>query len=304
MSSYKAGFVGLIGNPNAGKSTLMNYLINEKVSIVTSKPQTTRRRIIGIHNEKNAQIVFVDAPGLIKADKGLNAFLEKEAQEVIKESDALLAVLSIDDKDAEAVEKVLKLVTDSRKPWLGIITKADLTEKYHRVLIIKSLIEKNGGKAIQISSIKENKEDRGSLIEDIVNLLPDSAAPLYDSELYTTENVKDLAAEIVREKCFENLSHELPYQVAIQVRKFDEEAKPCPHIYIDVVVGKESHKPIVVGKKAVIIKKISQDSRVEIEKMMGSKIYLELNVVVKENWFEQKQLMKELGYIVDDKKWL
>ncbi|MGZ3692016.1 MAG: GTPase Era [Pseudobdellovibrio sp.] len=300
--AYRAGFIGLIGQPNAGKSTLMNYLIEQKVSIVTAKPQTTRRRILGIQNVDNAQMIFVDAPGLVKAEKGLNAFLEKEAQEVIKESDALLAVLSIDETAAESVEKVLTMVKNSKKPWMGIITKTDVQDKAHRILIVKAMVEELGAKCLQVSCLKDGEEGRQAILHELVNLLPEAAAPLYEDDLYTTENMRALVSEIVREKCFENLSHELPYQLAAQVRKFDENAKPCPHIYVDVIVGKESHKPIVVGQKAQVIKKISQDSRLEVEKMMGQKVFLELNVIVKENWFDQHQFMKELGYIVNDKR--
>lgn len=298
--SYRAGFIGLIGQPNAGKSTLMNYLIKEKVSIVTSKPQTTRRRILGILNEKNAQIILIDAPGLVKADSGLNSFLEKEATEVIKESDALLAVLSIDEKSADDIEKVIGLVKLSKKPWAAVVTKADIAEKEHRILITKAMIEEAGGKCVVISCLKEDKSTRIELVDMLVNLLPEASAPLYDRDLYTTENVRELAAEIIREKCFENLTHELPYQLAIQIRKFDENAKPCPHIYADLIVGKETHKPIVVGKSANVIKKISKESREEIQKLMGEKIFLEVNVVVRENWFNKKQLMKELGYQINE----
>jgi GTP-binding protein Era len=301
-SNYRAGFVGLIGQPNAGKSTLMNYLIEQKVSIVTAKPQTTRRRILGIQNTDNAQIIFVDAPGLVKAEKGLNAFLEKEALEVIKESDVLVAVLSIDEKEAEAVDKVLGLVKNAKKPWIGVITKTDVADKAHRILIVKNMVELLGVKCLQVSCKKDGEEGREAILKEIEALLPPAEAPLYDDELYTTENVRQLVSEIVREKCFENLSHELPYQLAVQVRKFDEEAKPCPHIYVDVVVAKESHKPIVVGKKAAVIKKISQESRAEVEKLMDQKIFLELNVIVKENWFDHDRFMKEMGYKIDDKR--
>lgn len=300
--SYKAGFIGLIGQPNAGKSSLMNYLIDEKVSIVTSKPQTTRRRIIGIHSGKNAQTVFIDAPGLVRAEKGLNSFLEKEAQDVIRESDALIAVLSIDEKEIEAVEKVIGLVTAAKKPWFGIITKTDIQDKAHRIMILKNLVEKAGGVCHQVSCLKDNSEGRVSLLEACEAVLPNAEAPLYDSELFTTENVRELAAEIIREKCFQNLTHELPYQMAVQIRKFDEQAKPCPHIYADVIVGKDSHKPIVIGQKAQIIKKISQESRLEIEKLMDEKIYLELNVIVRNAWYEQGQFMKELGYVTNENK--
>lgn len=299
--SYKSGFVGLIGQPNAGKSTLMNYLIEQKVSIVTPKPQTTRRRVLGIQNTDKAQIVFIDAPGLVKAEKGLNAFLEKEAYDVVKESDVIIAVLSIDEKGSDSILKVLDIVKTSKKPWLGLITKTDVSDKAHRILIIKDMIELAGGKCIQVSCLKDGKEGRESVLNAIIEVLPESEAPLYDKELYTTENVRDLVAEIIREKCFDNLTHELPYQLAVQIRKFDEEAKPCPHIYADVIVAKDSHKPIVVGKKASVIKKIGQESRLEIEKMMGEKIFLELNVVVREDWFEKSQYMKELGYIIHDK---
>lgn len=299
--SYRAGFIGLIGQPNAGKSTLMNFLIDQKVSIVTSKPQTTRRRILGIQNTENSQVVFIDAPGLVKAEKGLNAFLEKEAHEVMKESDALLAVLSIDEKDADAIERVLNLVKNSKKPWMGVITKTDVADKAHRILIVKSMVEELGVKCLQVSCLKDGVDGRELVLKEIESLLPHAEAPLYDKELYTTENVRDLVAEIVREKCFENLEHEIPFQLAVQIRKFDEHAKPCPHIYVDVMVSKDSHKPIVIGQKAHVIKKISQESRLEVEKMMDQKVFLELNVVVKENWFDQTQFMKELGYIVDGK---
>jgi len=297
--NYKAGFLGLIGQPNAGKSSLLNFLVKEKVSIVTSKPQTTRRRIIGVWTADEGQIVFVDAPGVVKSTSGLNSFLEKEARDVIKDSDALLAVLSIDEDTAERNKEILDMVTESKKPWMGIITKVDLKDFEHRVLILKALIEERGGKALTVSNKKDGQEDREALLLEMLQILPDSQAPLYDEDMFTTENVRDLAEEIIREKCFEALSHEVPYQMAIQIRKFDEEAKPCPKIYVDVIVNKESHKPMVIGKGAETIKKIGQNSRKEIEALMGEKIYLDLNVTVKENWFENKQMLKELKYVVD-----
>ncbi len=299
--NYKAGFVGLIGQPNAGKSSLMNYLIKEKVSIVTAKPQTTRRRILGIHTTEQAQIIFIDAPGIVKAEKGLNSFLEKEAQEVMKESDVLLAVLSVDEKDAESNQKILDLVKSSHKTWIGIITKTDVADRAHRILILKNMVEAMGAACLQVSCVKDGDEGRKIILENIQKILPASAAPLFDQDLYTTENVRDLIAEIIREKCFVNLTQELPYQMAVQIRQFDEAAKPCPHIYADVIVGKESHKPIVIGQKAQVIKTISQQSREEVEKLMDQKVFLELNVIVKENWSEHLQTMKELGYVIERK---
>lgn len=299
--TYRSGFVGLIGQPNAGKSTLMNYLIEQKVSIVTAKPQTTRRRILGIYTAEEGQVIFIDAPGVVKAEKGLNSFLEKEAEDVMKESDVLLAVVSVDEKDADSNQKILDMVKASKKPWIGLITKTDVDAKAHRILILKNMIEEMGAKCLQVSCLKDGKEGREMILENLLQILPESAGPLYEDDLYTTENVRDLIAEIIREKCFMNLEHEIPYQIAVQIRRFDEEAKPCPHIYADVLVGKESHKPIVVGQKAQVIKKISQQSRQEVEELMQEKVYLELNVVVKEQWFDHKQTMKELGYVIERK---
>lgn len=300
--NYKAGFVGLIGQPNAGKSSLMNFLISDKVSIVTDKPQTTRRRILGIQNFDKGQIVFIDAPGLVKSTSGLNEFLAQEALDVIKNSDLVLAVLSIDESDIERNQEIIDLVKSSKKPWLGIITKTDLKDKGHRVLMLKELIESYDVRCLQVSNKKDKAEDRDAILLEILNLLPNAEAPLYDPELYTTESVRHLAEEVVREKCFELLNHEVPYYLAVQTRQFLEDAKPCPKIYMDILVTKESHKPIVIGKAAQNIKKIGELARKEIQKIMDvPKVYLELNVVVKENWYDQKKLMKELKYVVPTK---
>lgn len=296
--NYRAGYLGLIGQPNAGKSSLLNFLISEKVSIVTNKPQTTRRRVIGLHSEDNGQIVFVDAPGMIKSTSGLNSFLQKEAEEVIQSSDALVAVLSIDESDAARNEEIIDLVSRSKKPWIAVITKTDITEKNHRVLILKDMVEVKGAKALAVSNLKSPKQDKDLILQEMLSILPFAENPLYDTELYTTESMRHLSEEIIREKCFEILNHEIPYQLAVQTRKFDEDAKPCPKIFIDILVARDSHKPIVVGKAGANIKKIGEESRQEIQKMMDiPKVYLELNVVVKENWFENKTTMKELKYV-------
>lgn len=295
---YKAGFLGLIGQPNAGKSSLMNFLVNEKVSIVSAKPQTTRRRILGIWSTDQGQIVFVDAPGLIKPDKGLNGFLAQEAGDVIASSDALLAILSVDEQKPEDAEKVLDMVAKSGKPWMGIITKVDLEEKAHRVLILKKMIEDRGGKALSVS-IKDNEDDqeeREALLIEFMGLLPESPAPLYDIELFTNENVREMVSEIIREKCFESLHQEIPYSLAVRIIKFDENAAPIPKIHAEILVSKDNHKAIVIGKEAKVIKQIGMDSRKEIEKLMDTKVFLDLQVVSKPEWFENKRMMKELGY--------
>lgn len=295
----KAGFVGLIGMPNSGKSTLMNFLIQEKVSIVTPRPQTTRRRVHGIWTSKEAQVIFVDAPGLVTAKPGLFEFLANEAQDVAAESDALVAVLALDQKSAEEADSILDMVKKSGKPWIAVITKTDLENLGHRALILQDLVKKHGGKSISISSVRKDgfqEEDRKSLLQDIVSLLPESEAPLYDPELYTTENLRDLACEIVREKCFLNLKDEVPYAIAVRPIEFKEDADPIPKINLEILVSKENHKGIVIGKGGQLLKKIGQESRAEIERLMGQKVFLGLKVSVREGWSENKRIMKELGY--------
>lgn len=305
MSSYRAGFIGLIGQPNAGKSTLMNFLVDQKVSIVTPKPQTTRRRVMGIWSSDRGQIVFVDAPGLIQADRGLNGFLAREAEDVIKTVDALWAIVSVDEAKAEDAKKVIELVSSQKKPWLGIITKTDLQDKSHRVLILKDLIEKMGGKAIAISSLNpdnDEKELRAEILNEGLQLLPESPEPLYDIELFTPESTRTLASEVVREKCFEHLHHELPYSLAVRVLKFDEVEKSVPHLSLEIIVAKDSHKGMIIGKAGSVLKKIGSDARKEIEKIMGEKIFLDLKVTCREDWFSNQRLMKELGYVVTESK--
>ena len=299
--SYKAGFLGLIGQPNAGKSTLMNFLVEEKVSIVSAKPQTTRRRILGMWSSEAGQVVFVDAPGIIRADQGMNGFLAQEAKDVIGSSDALLAVLSVDEKSPEDAEKVIEMVSASGKPWIGVITKTDISEKAHRLMILKKMIEDKGAKALSISvnelkNSNEAQEDREALMIEFLEILPKSPAPLYDVELFTNENVRDMVSEIIREACFEQLHQEVPYSLAVRILKFDEEG-PLPKIYAEIIVSKENHKAIVIGKEAAQIKKIGTEARKEIEKLMDCKVFLDLKVIAKPEWFENKRLMKELGYV-------
>lgn len=302
---FKAGFVGLIGQPNAGKSTLMNLLVQEKVSIVTAKPQTTRRRIMGMVNRPKSQIVFVDAPGVISASKGLNAFLAQEAQDVIEQSDLLVAVFATDTKEKEQIEQIIEMLAKSGKKWMAVITKVDLVELRRRVEMIKELCakQKNCVKAIEIS--KSWEKDTEPVLEQIYEFceqnLPDSPQPLYDVELFTPHSTRELVAEMIREQCFEVLHQELPYNVAVRIQKYDEEGK-LPKIYAEVMVSKGSHKAMVIGKGAAVIKEIGMRARKEIEKFLGQKVFLQLDVGVREDWFENKKLMKELGYVMERKE--
>jgi GTP-binding protein Era len=303
--SFKAGFVGLIGLPNAGKSTLLNLLVEEKVSIVTPKPQTTRRRVVGILSLPEAQVILVDAPGVVKAKSGLNAFLEREALDVIGSSDVLCAVLNLDEDKKENLDQILEMVRGSGKPWFAVITKVDLIDKRHRLTKLKEELREKSPN-VTILEVSKNwgedtKDFRDAFVREAAKLLPTSLAPLYDVELFTPHTVRELAAEVIREKCFEELHQEIPYNLAVRINKFDESAQNLVRIFAEIVVSKENHKGIVIGKGGAMIKGIGTKARAELEKMLDQKVFLQLDVSVREEWFENPRLMKELGYVVDEK---
>ncbi|MBL7669192.1 MAG: GTPase Era [Bdellovibrionaceae bacterium] len=313
---YRAGFVGLVGLPNAGKSSLLNFLVQEKVSIVTEKPQTTRRRILGLWSQDRGQAVFVDAPGLVESDSGLNGFLHQEVLEVSQESDVLVAVLGLDSDRPASIERVLDLVVSQKKPWRALITKTDLRGFEHRHLRIQEMVRERGGQfhslslkgkgperkgSVSAALNEEFKLDREAILNDLLGLLPEAKKPLYDIELFTPETMRNLVAEIVREKCFENVHQEIPYQLAVRILKYDENAGPCPRITAEIVVAKENHKAIVIGKGGLVLKEIGTRARMAIEKLVGEKIFLQLHVSVSPDWMKNKKLMKEFGYKHDKK---
>jgi GTP-binding protein Era len=293
MTSFRAGFVALLGEPNAGKSTLINTLIGEKVSIVSPKPQTTRQRITGILTTPTSQMVFVDAPGTLNSTSGLNSFLQDEVKDVVAQADVILLLLPADATEA-AAEAGLELLTLSKTPAKVVITKNDLlggtqTPRFFRLLIDKKV------SFFSISSQSRPEEARAEILNAIEPLLPEAKAPLFDGELYTTQTVRQMAAEIIREQCFENLHQEIPYALAVLVREFKE--GPTIKISAEIIVDKDNHKGIVIGAKGASLKTIGTAARLEIEKLVGQKVFLELHVAVKQNWTKNRNLMKELGYV-------
>lgn len=293
--NYRAGYVGLIGLPNAGKSTLLNALVGEKVAIVTPKPQTTRQRIVGMVNREKSQICFADAPGLIRSEKGLNKFLAQEFTDVIKDSDVLVAVLGIDEAKLENLLDVTEVIKASGKPWVIVLNKTDIP-KLHRVLILREKLKEYGVPIISGSAEKEPAELCQELLPILELKLPESPGPLYDKDMYTTHSSRDMASELIREQCFLNLHEELPFSMAIRIRSYDETSPTLVRIMADVVVSKESHRRMVIGTGGLRLKEIGQGARLEIEKLVGRKVFLGLHVVTRPKWNEQPSWLKEFGY--------
>lgn len=299
MKKFRAGFVALLGEPNAGKSTLTNLLVNEKVSIVSDKPQTTRQRVTGIVTTKTEQIVFVDAPGFVRTKTGVNDFLQSEFKDVVKNSDVLLVLLAADDSEEKAKD-IVKIARGSNRKWVVIVTKSDLLGGTRTPKFFKYLIEAEVP-FVSISAKSRPEEARQEVMARIVELLPEAKEPLYDTEIYTTQTIRQMAAEIVREKCFEVLHKEVPYGLAVLINKFDEEDPTLTRISAELLLDKENHKGIVIGAKGATLKKIGSLARPEIEALLGGvQVFLELHVKVKEGWTKNKRLMKELGYVVPE----
>lgn len=297
--SYKAGYIGIIGNPNSGKSTLLNALIGEKISIVTGKPQTTRKRITGIMTTENFQSVFVDTPGVVHSTSGLNNFLQEEYKDVLKQSDGLIAALNIDEKSEERIDQVIELVASTRKPWFAVITKTDLSPT-HRIVKIKEKLIRYNVPVVVVSALKEPKLCRQQVSEHLAALLPESPAALFPEEVYTTSTVREMCEEFIREQCFENLYQEVPFSTAVRVTQFDEVSSPTVKIMAEILLSKDNHRAMVIGREGMMLKKIGTAARQSIENLLGKKVYLQLQVTARKQWMSNPRLLEELGYVVQN----
>jgi len=290
--SIRAGFLGVIGQPNSGKSTLVNLIIGEKVSIVSPKPQTTRKRAIGLFTDDECQIAFVDSPGFVKASNKLNEFIGNEYEEIINGSDALIFLHSISDSENK-LEVLIEYAKKTKKPFLFLLNKCDLKSAKKDIALKRLYDEKVN--FYEISSQNGQKYIQEKLVPLMKKMLPLTEKLMFEDEIYTTQTVREMCAEYIREKCFSNLYHEIPYGLAIKIIKFDENGK-IPKIYAEIYVNKESHKSMVVGKSGSTIKIIGTQARIEIEKLMNQKIYLNLQVKVKKSWINNQNQLKEFGY--------
>lgn len=297
--NFRAGFVALVGQPNAGKSTLLNALLDEKVSIVSAKPQTTRTRVTGILNRSDCQIIFVDSPGTLKSTSGINKFLQDEVKDVIDGADVVCALLGSEDS-SESAEELIGILRKSKKPWVAVVTKVDLLGSGTRTPKFFPFLMEEKIPFVSISTTKRRDEAIEEVLNRVIPLLPVAPAPLFEDEIYTTQTVRQMAAEFVREACFDNLRQEIPYGLAVRVNEFKEDG-PVVKIRCELLLDKENHKGIVIGAKGATLKKIGIEARKSIENVVGRQVFLELHVAVHEGWTKNPRIMKELGYVVAPK---
>lgn len=289
----RAGFAAILGRPNAGKSTLTNALIGEKVAIVSWKPQTTRNKISGILNRKNLQIVFVDTPGIHTPRNKLGNFMMRSVKSAEDGVDAVVYVIDCEKGlDAGDVERIREI--SAHIPTVAAVNKVDSVTRAKVAEILTALNEvKTVKSVVPISALKNKNID--VLISEVEKLMP-FGTKFYPDDMYTDRNMRFMASEIIREKALRLLDKEIPYGIAVAINKYEYRPSGTLEIDADVICQKAAHKPIILGKNGAMIKKISEYARQDLEAMTGDKILLTLWVRVKKDWRDDDIILSNLGY--------
>jgi len=291
---FKSGFVAIIGSPNAGKSTLLNRLLGEKVAIISDKPQTTRNRILGIKNHPAGQIIFWDTPGIHHARSKLNQAMVRAALKTYGEVDAICFLIEADRPDREENDLILKTLSQVKKPLFLVINKIDLVPKEDLLPIIEDYSRRRPfEKIIPLSALMGDGVD--ILVTELLRILP-LGPRLFPEDMITDRPERFLAAEFIREKVFLLTREEIPYATAVEIEEFTEKAeKNLIVIKATIQVEKDSQKGILIGGKGRMLKEIGRLAREEMEALFGTKIFLELWVKVEKNWREDPRALRRLG---------
>ena len=289
---HKAGFVNIIGNPNVGKSTLMNALVGEKLSIVTAKAQTTRHRIMGIVNSEDFQIVYSDTPGILKPNYRLQQNMLDFVDTAIGDADVILYVTDTvekADKNEEYISKLQRIDC----PVIVVINKIDISTQDKVMELMKWWQDKLPEATVLPASAAE-KFNLDNIFDNIVKALPVAPA-WYDKDVFTVQNLRFFASEILREKIFLNYSDEIPYSVQVEIEQF-KESPDRYEIQAIIYVMRESQKGIIIGHQGVALKKVSTESRKSLEKFFGKSVYLEVFVKVDKDWRSSEKELDSFGY--------
>lgn len=297
--SHRSGYVALVGRPNVGKSSLMNTLLGQQVAPVTSRPQTTRRNQLGILTRPDAQVVFLDTPGIHKPVNKLGTFMNESAETAIRDADIIAVIADISQglkpEDEIAAERLNAL--GGKKPRLLIGNKSDLISDEQQEKILAHFIDLYGcSSAVAVSAKTGLQLDQ--LVEVLIKLLPESEA-YYEADQLTDLYERDIAGELIRASCLKRLREEVPYSIAVRMDSFKERENGVIYVEATLFVEKESQKGIVIGSGGLMLKSIGMDARQSIEEMLGVKVYLDLRVKVEKNWRNDPNALKRFGYKMD-----
>jgi GTPase len=292
MMNHKSGFVNILGNPNVGKSTIMNALVGEKLSIITSKAQTTRHRIMGIVNGDDFQIVYSDTPGILKPQYELQKAMMSFVNVALNDADVILYVTDIYDKPSEEKEYTEK-IKSSGIPIIVAINKIDLTNQADLERIVGTWsLEFPETPIIPVSAL--NNFNLDSLLASVLRILPEGE-PFFPKDQLTDKYERFFASEILREKILKNYKKEIPYSVEIEIESFKEEPS-ITRIRALIHVTRDSQKGIIIGHKGAMLKKVGTEARIDMEDFFGKKVFLELYVKVTKDWRDKPAMLKRFGY--------
>jgi len=289
----KAGFVSFLGRPNAGKSTLLNRIVGHKLAIVSDKPQTTRTRIVGVKNYEEGQVVLVDTPGVHKPTHRMNVRMVDVALEAMREVDVLCPVVDVSVKPGPGDRYLVNLLRDVKTPAILALNKVDLIAKPKLLPVIDGYQKQHP--FVEIVPISATDGTNVDVLEKLfLQYLPEGE-PLYPVDYVTDQPERFFVGEIVREQVLQLTHDELPFSTAVVVDRIEQADDGITNIYCTILVERESQKPIVIGRAGAMIKQIGIAARAELEKYLGSRVYLDLHVKVKAEWRDDERLLDELG---------
>ena len=292
--SFKSGFVAIVGRPNVGKSTFMNYVLGQKIAIMSDKAQTTRNKIQGVYTKDNAQIVFLDTPGIHKPKHELGEFMVKSAYSALKEVDAVLFMVNVSEKRGPGDDFIIEKLKGIKTPIFLVLNKIDLVTPevlLERVESYKDAIDFAG--VFPISVLQGNNVNE--LMEALIAALPEGPQ-YYPADQITDHPEYFVVSELIREKILQLTQEEIPHSVAVTVDKMQKDEFDKVHVYANIIVERKSQKGIIIGKGGRLLKEIGTRARRDIQQLLGNKVYLELWVKVEKDWRKRKSNLQEYGY--------
>ena len=291
---FKSGFVAIVGRPNVGKSTFMNYVLGQKIAIMSDKAQTTRNKIQGVYTKDDAQIVFLDTPGIHKPKPELGEFMVKSAYSALKEVDAVLFMVNVSEKRGPGDDFIIEKLKGIKTPIFLVLNKIDLVTPevlLERVESYKDALDFAG--VFPISVLQGNNVNE--LMEALINALPEGPQ-YYPADQITDHPEYFVVSELIREKILQLTQEEIPHSVAVTVDKMQKDEFDKVHVYANIIVERKSQKGIIIGKGGRLLKEIGTRARRDIQQLLGNKVYLELWVKVEKDWRKRKSNLQEYGY--------
>lgn len=294
MSTFHSGFAALIGRPNVGKSTLMNRLVGQKIAITSDKPQTTRNRIRTVYTDEEAQIIFLDTPGIHKAKNKLGEYMVNVAESTLKEVDVILWLVEPSTFIGAGERHIAEILGKVKTPVILVINKIDTVKNQDDILMYMDAYRKvcDFAEIVPVSALRNRNTEK--MTDLIFKYLP-YGPQYYDEDTVTDQPMRQIAAELIREKALRLLEEEIPHGIAVTIESMKYRRKICD-IEATIICEKESHKGIIIGKQGSMLKKIGALARVDIEKMLDQKVNLQLWVKVRKDWRDSDILLKNFGY--------